>query len=117
MNPNIKFIIPVCSENIIKQVNRILLYVVVLWSLPSEPASLNQLVSLFIERNHSVWKIPEVVGILYPCIGLYCNLISQVLLWLERNARVVCARVDSQDPLVEEYKTWFALAFRLFRYC
>jgi hypothetical protein len=53
----------------------------------SEPASLNQLVSLFVERNHSVWKVPE------------------VLLWLERNARIVCERVDNKDPLVDEYKT------------
>ena len=27
----------------------------------SEPASLNQLVSLFVQRSHSVWKVPEVV--------------------------------------------------------
>jgi hypothetical protein len=62
----------------------------------SEPASLNQLVSLFVERNHSVWKVPE------------------VLLWLERNARIVCERVDNKDPLVDEYKTWsISFAFYL----
>ncbi|XP_062501672.1 ribosome quality control complex subunit TCF25-like isoform X2 [Corticium candelabrum] len=53
----------------------------------SEPAALNQLISLFIERSHSLWKIPE------------------VLLWLERNARIVCQRVDNQDPLIQRYKT------------
>ncbi|XP_033119661.1 transcription factor 25-like [Anneissia japonica] len=52
----------------------------------SQPVALNQLVALFIARNFSSWKQPEVME------------------WLERNVQEVVKRVDNNDPLVQNYK-------------
>ncbi|XP_065913883.1 ribosome quality control complex subunit TCF25-like [Dysidea avara] len=46
------------------------------------PDALNLLVKLFVERNFSLWKVPE------------------VLTWLEANCNTVITRVDAGDPLV-----------------
>ncbi|KAL2088504.1 hypothetical protein ACEWY4_015403 [Coilia grayii] len=47
--------------------------------------ALAQLVALYVGRSHMLWKE------------------GGVLLWLEGNVREVLRRVDSQDPLVEDY--------------
>ncbi|XP_071957587.1 ribosome quality control complex subunit TCF25-like [Antedon mediterranea] len=52
----------------------------------SQPVALTQLVSLFIARNFSSWKQPEVMG------------------WLERNVQEVLKRVDNKDPLVQSFR-------------
>uniref|UniRef100_A0A8D0GQZ5 TCF25 ribosome quality control complex subunit n=1 Tax=Sphenodon punctatus TaxID=8508 RepID=A0A8D0GQZ5_SPHPU len=50
----------------------------------SQPPALNQLVSLYVGRTHSLWKDPT------------------VMVWLETNVREVLRMVDSRDPAVEE---------------
>ncbi|XP_066570202.1 ribosome quality control complex subunit TCF25 isoform X2 [Amia ocellicauda] len=49
-----------------------------------QPPALNELVSLYVGRNHSLWKD------------------GGVMVWLEGNVREVLCRVDSKDPLVED---------------
>lgn len=51
----------------------------------SQSDALKQLISLYIGRCYSCWKPPDVIQ------------------WLEKNVRVVIQRVDSKDPLVEDY--------------
>ena len=62
----------------------LVLTILLLYSLYRDPKALQLLLKLFIERSHSLWKVPE------------------VLTWLEENARRVVARVDAKDPLVAE---------------
>ncbi len=50
----------------------------------SQPDALKQLVAVYVGRSFVCWKEPEVVT------------------WLERNVKSVLARVDQQDPLVQE---------------
>ncbi|XP_062997039.1 ribosome quality control complex subunit TCF25 [Elgaria multicarinata webbii] len=50
----------------------------------SSPPALNQLVSLYLGRTHSLWKDLAVVA------------------WLETNVHEVLRRVDSRDPALEE---------------
>jgi hypothetical protein len=49
-----------------------------------EPEALNILIQLFVERNHLMWKVPEVLS------------------WLEANARKVALRAKSKELLFEE---------------
>ncbi|XP_018618645.2 ribosome quality control complex subunit TCF25 isoform X1 [Scleropages formosus] len=51
-----------------------------------QPPALNELLSLYVGRCHILWKE------------------GRVLLWLEGNVREVLRRVDSKDPLVEDYE-------------
>ncbi|XP_062817767.1 ribosome quality control complex subunit TCF25 [Anolis carolinensis] len=50
----------------------------------SSPPALNQLVSLYLGRTHSLWKDPSVMS------------------WLETNVHEVLRRVDSKDPALDE---------------
>ncbi|XP_066493132.1 ribosome quality control complex subunit TCF25 [Tiliqua scincoides] len=50
----------------------------------SSPPALNQLVSLYIGRTHSLWKDPAVMA------------------WLETNVHTVLRMVDSNDPALQE---------------
>uniref|UniRef100_A0A8C8VK08 Transcription factor 25 n=1 Tax=Pelusios castaneus TaxID=367368 RepID=A0A8C8VK08_9SAUR len=50
----------------------------------SQPPALNQLVSLYVGRTHSLWKDPAIMA------------------WLESNVHEVLRRVDTSDPVVAE---------------
>lgn len=50
----------------------------------SQPPALNQLVSLYLGRTHSLWKDPAVMA------------------WLETNVHEVLRMVDASDLVVEE---------------
>lgn len=52
-----------------------------------QPASLQQLTSLYVARATAVWKD------------------SEILPWFERNVNAVLDRVDAKDPIVAEYST------------
>uniref|UniRef100_A0A452ICU9 Uncharacterized protein n=1 Tax=Gopherus agassizii TaxID=38772 RepID=A0A452ICU9_9SAUR len=51
----------------------------------SQPPALNQLVSLYVGRTHSLWKDPAIMA------------------WLETNVHEVLRRVDTSEPVVEEF--------------
>ncbi|KAM9122463.1 ribosome quality control complex subunit TCF25 isoform 1-T1 [Pangshura tecta] len=51
----------------------------------SQPPALNQLVSLYVGRTHSLWKDPAIMA------------------WLETNVHEVLQRVDTSEPVVEEF--------------
>lgn len=51
----------------------------------SQPPALNQLVSLYIGRTHALWKDPAIMA------------------WLETNVHEVLQRVDTSEPVVEEF--------------
>ena len=52
----------------------------------SQPKALTQLISLYVARNHAMWKVPEVMK------------------WLETNVSAVLQRVDNKEPLIKEYQ-------------
>uniref|UniRef100_A0A8C0HBT6 Transcription factor 25 n=1 Tax=Chelonoidis abingdonii TaxID=106734 RepID=A0A8C0HBT6_CHEAB len=60
----------------------------------SQPPALNQLVSLYVGRTHSLWKDPAIMA------------------WLETNVHEVLRRVDTSEPVVEERKVRYQSAPR-----
>ncbi|XP_033626213.1 transcription factor 25-like [Asterias rubens] len=52
----------------------------------NQPKALTQLISLYVARNHAMWKVPEVMK------------------WLETNVSAVLQRVDNKEPLIKEYQ-------------
>lgn len=64
--------------------------------------ALRMLLKLFIERNYSLWKVPEVMSVWREGGKRILSHCLQVLTWLEENAREVVARFERGDPLIAE---------------